>query len=407
MAGRIAVTGPVVELDGDEMTRIIWQFIKDRLILPYLEIDLRYYDLSVQNRDATDDQVTIDAAEAIKACGVGVKCATITPDEARVEEFGLKKMWRSPNGTIRNILGGVIFREPIIISNIPRLVPGWTKPIVVGRHAFGDQYRATDVKIPGPGSLTLTYAPADGSAPMEMQVYDFPSPGVALAMYNRDDSIRDFARASFRYGLARDYPVYLSTKNTILKQYDGRFKDLFQEVFDAEFKEAFTARGLTYEHRLIDDMVACAMKWEGGYVWACKNYDGDVQSDIVAQGFGSLGLMTSVLMTPDGKTVEAEAAHGTVTRHYRQHQQGKPTSTNPIASIFAWTRGLAARGRMDGTPEVTDFAETLERVCVETVESGRMTKDLALLIGPDQEYQTTQQFLDSIDENLKSAMAAG
>ena len=404
MAGRIAVKGPVVELDGDEMTRIIWQFIKDRLILPYLEIDLRYYDLSVQNRDATDDQVTIDAAEAIKACGVGVKCATITPDEARVEEFGLKKMWRSPNGTIRNILGGVIFREPIIISNIPRLVPGWTKPIVVGRHAFGDQYRATDVKIPGPGSLTLTYTPADGSAPMEMEVYDFPSPGVALAMYNRDDSIRDFARASFRYGLARDYPVYLSTKNTILKQYDGRFKDLFQEVFDAEFKEAFTARGLTYEHRLIDDMVACAMKWEGGYVWACKNYDGDVQSDIVAQGFGSLGLMTSVLMTPDGKTVEAEAAHGTVTRHYRQHQQGKPTSTNPIASIFAWTRGLMHRGKLDDTPEVSRFAETLERVCIETVEAGKMTKDLALLIGKDQPYLNTQDFLAALDEGLAAAM---
>jgi len=398
------VKGPVVELDGDEMTRIIWQFIKDRLILPYLEIDLRYYDLSVQNRDATDDQVTIDAAEAIKACGVGVKCATITPDEARVEEFGLKKMWRSPNGTIRNILGGVIFREPIIISNIPRLVPGWTKPIVVGRHAFGDQYRATDVKIPGPGSLTLTYTPADGSAPMEMEVYDFPSPGVALAMYNRDDSIRDFARASFRYGLARDYPVYLSTKNTILKQYDGRFKDLFQEVFDAEFKEAFTARGLTYEHRLIDDMVACAMKWEGGYVWACKNYDGDVQSDIVAQGFGSLGLMTSVLMTPDGKTVEAEAAHGTVTRHYRQHQQGKPTSTNPIASIFAWTRGLMHRGKLDDTPDVSRFAETLERVCIETVEAGKMTKDLALLIGKDQPYLNTQDFLAAIDEGLAAAM---
>jgi len=404
MAGRIAVKGPVVELDGDEMTRIIWQFIKDRLILPYLEIDLRYYDLSVQNRDATDDQVTIDAAEAIKACGVGVKCATITPDEARVEEFGLKKMWRSPNGTIRNILGGVIFREPIIISNIPRLVPGWTKPIVVGRHAFGDQYRATDVKIPGPGSLTLTYTPADGSAPMEMQVYDFPSPGVAIAMYNRDDSIRDFARASFRYGLARDYPVYLSTKNTILKQYDGRFKDLFQEVFDAEFKEEFTARGLTYEHRLIDDMVACAMKWEGGYVWACKNYDGDVQSDIIAQGFGSLGLMTSVLMTPDGKTVEAEAAHGTVTRHYRQHQQGKPTSTNPIASIFAWTRGLMHRGKLDDTPDVSRFAETLERVCIETVEAGKMTKDLALLIGKDQPYLNTQDFLAAIDEGLAKAM---
>ena len=351
MAKKIKAEGPVVELDGDEMTRIIWEFIKEKLILQYVDVDLRYFDLSVQSRDATDDQITVDAAHAIQECGVGVKCATITPDEARVEEFALKKMWRSPNGTIRNILGGVIFREPIIIKNIPRLVPGWTKPIVVGRHAFGDQYRATDLKIPGPGKLTLTYAPSDGSAPMEMNVYDFPSSGVALAMYNRDDSIRDFARASFRYGLARNYPVYLSTKNTILKAYDGRFKDLFQEVFDAEFKAEFSVKGITYEHRLIDDMVACAMKWEGGYVWACKNYDGDVQSDIVAQGFGSLGLMTSVLMTPDGKTVEAEAAHGTVTRHYRQHQQGKPTSTNPIASIFAWTRGLAHRGKLDQTPE--------------------------------------------------------
>ncbi len=404
MAGRIKVTGPVVELDGDEMTRIIWQFIKDRLILPYLDVELRSFDLSIQNRDATDDQVTVDAANAIKACGVGVKCATITPDEARVEEFGLKKMWKSPNGTIRNILDGVIFREPIIISNIPRLVPGWTKPIVVGRHAFGDQYRATDVKIPGKGSLTLTFTPADGSAPMEMQVYDFPSPGVALAMYNRDDSIRDFARASFRYGLARNYPVYLSTKNTILKVYDGRFKDLFQEVFDAEFKQEFAARGLTYEHRLIDDMVACAIKWEGGYIWACKNYDGDVQSDIVAQGFGSLGLMTSVLMTPDGRTVEAEAAHGTVTRHYRQHQQGKATSTNPIASIFAWTRGLAHRGKLDGTPDVTRFADALERVCIETVESGKMTKDLAILIGPDQGWLTTEDFLAAIDSNLAASL---
>jgi isocitrate dehydrogenase len=404
MAGRIKVTGPVVELDGDEMTRIIWQFIKDRLILPYLDVELRSYDLSIQNRDATDDQVTVDAANAIKECGVGVKCATITPDEARVEEFGLKKMWKSPNGTIRNILGGVIFREPIIISNIPRLVPGWTKPIVVGRHAFGDQYRATDVNIPGKGQLTLTFTPADGSAPMEMQVYDFPSPGIALAMYNRDDSIRDFARASFRYGLARNYPVYLSTKNTILKVYDGRFKDLFQEVFDAEFKDEFQAKGLTYEHRLIDDMVACAIKWEGGYVWACKNYDGDVQSDIVAQGFGSLGLMTSVLMTPDGQTVEAEAAHGTVTRHYRQHQQGKATSTNPIASIFAWTRGLAHRGKLDGTPDVTRFADALERVCIETVESGKMTKDLAILIGPDQGWLTTQDFLAAIDTNLAKAL---
>jgi len=405
MAKKIKVVGPVVELDGDEMTRIIWEFIKEKLILQHVDINLRYFDLSVQSRDATGDQITIDAAHAIKECGVGVKCATITPDEARVEEFGLKKMWRSPNGTIRNILGGVIFREPIIIGNIPRLVPGWTKPIVVGRHAFGDQYRATDLKIPGPGTLTLTYAPADGSEPMEMNVYDFPSSGVALAMYNRDDSIRDFARASFRYGLARNYPVYLSTKNTILKAYDGRFKDLFQEVFDAEFKEEFTAKGITYEHRLIDDMVACAMKWEGGYVWACKNYDGDVQSDIVAQGFGSLGLMTSVLMTPDGKTVEAEAAHGTVTRHYRQHQQGKPTSTNPIASIFAWTRGLAHRGKLDQTPDVTAFAETLEKVCIGTVEQGKMTKDLALLVGKDQPYLQTQEFLDAIDENLQSAMA--
>ena len=405
MAKKIKAKGPVVELDGDEMTRIIWEFIKEKLILQYVDVDLHYFDLSVQSRDSTDDQITVDAAHAIQECGVGVKCATITPDEARVEEFGLKKMWRSPNGTIRNILGGVIFREPIIIGNIPRLVPGWTKPIVVGRHAFGDQYRATDLKIPGPGKLTLTYAPADGSAPMEMNVYDFPSSGVAMAMYNRDDSIRDFARASFRYGLARNYPVYLSTKNTILKAYDGRFKDLFQEVFDAEFKEDFAAKGITYEHRLIDDMVACAMKWEGGYVWACKNYDGDVQSDIVAQGFGSLGLMTSVLMTPDGKTVEAEAAHGTVTRHYRQHQQGKPTSTNPIASIFAWTRGLAHRGKLDQTPDVTAFAETLEKVCIGTVEQGKMTKDLALLVGKDQPYLQTQEFLDAIDENLQSAMA--
>ena len=405
MAKKIKAKGPVVELDGDEMTRIIWEFIKEKLILQYVDVDLRYFDLSVQSRDSTDDQITVDAAHAIQECGVGVKCATITPDEARVEEFGLKKMWRSPNGTIRNILGGVIFREPIIIGNIPRLVPGWTKPIVVGRHAFGDQYRATDLKIPGPGKLTLTYAPADGSAPMEMNVYDFPSSGVAMAMYNRDDSIRDFARASFRYGLARNYPVYLSTKNTILKAYDGRFKDLFQEVFDAEFKEEFAAKGITYEHRLIDDMVACAMKWEGGYVWACKNYDGDVQSDIVAQGFGSLGLMTSVLMTPDGKTVEAEAAHGTVTRHYRQHQQGEPTSTNPIASIFAWTRGLAHRGKLDQTPDVTAFAETLEKVCIGTVEQGKMTKDLALLVGKDQPYLQTQEFLDAIDENLQSAMA--
>ena len=402
---KIKVTNPVVEMDGDEMTRIIWSFIKEQLILPYLDIDLKYFDLSIENRDATDDQVTIDSAEATKLYGVAVKCATITPDEERVEEFGLKKMWKSPNGTIRNILGGVIFREPIVISNIPRLVPGWTKPIIIGRHAFGDQYRATDTVIPGPGSLTLTYTPTDGGEPMELDVYDFPSGGVAMAMYNLDDSIRDFARASMRYGLDRGVPVYLSTKNTIMKAYDGRFKDLFAEVFDAEFKADFDKAGLTYEHRLIDDMVACAMKWEGGYVWACKNYDGDVQSDTVAQGFGSLGLMTSVLMTPDGKTVEAEAAHGTVTRHYRQHQQGKPTSTNPIASIFAWTRGLDYRGRMDGTPEVSEFAQTLERVCIETVESGKMTKDLALLISADQPFQTTQEFLASIDENLQKAMA--
>ena len=401
---KIKVVNPVVELDGDEMTRIIWQFIKDQLILPYLDVNLDYYDLGIEHRDATDDQVTIDAANAIKKHGVGVKCATITPDEARVEEFGLKKMWKSPNGTIRNILGGVIFREPIIISNIPRLVPGWTKPIVVGRHAFGDQYRATDVKIPGEGTLTLTFTPKDGSAPMELNVFDFPGGGVAMAMYNLDESIRDFARASFRYGLARNYPVYMSTKNTILKAYDGRFKDIFAEIFDAEFKADFQQAGITYEHRLIDDMVASALKWEGGYVWACKNYDGDVQSDTVAQGFGSLGLMTSVLMTPDGRTVEAEAAHGTVTRHYRQHQQGKPTSTNPIASIFAWTQGLAHRGKLDNTPEVTAFAQTLERVCVETVESGKMTKDLALLISKEQPWQTTQDFLASIDENLQKAM---
>ena len=404
MASKIKVHGPVVELDGDEMTRIIWEFIKQKLILPYLDIELRYFDLSIQSRDATDDQITIDAANAIKECGVGVKCATITPDEARVEEFGLKKMWRSPNGTIRNILGGVIFREPIIIENVPRLVPGWTKPIVVGRHAFGDQYRATDLKIPGPGTLTLTYAPSDGSDPMEMEVYDFPSSGVALAMYNRDDSIRDFARASFRYGLARQYPVYLSTKNTILKAYDGRFKDLFQEVFDAEFKDQFAEKGITYEHRLIDDMVACAMKWDGGYVWACKNYDGDVQSDIVAQGFGSLGLMTSVLMTPDGKTVEAEAAHGTVTRHFRQHQQGNQTSTNPIASIFAWTRGLAHRGKLDNTPDVVAFAESLENVCIKTVESGKMTKDLALLVGKGQPHLNTEDFLAAIDSGLQHVL---
>ena len=402
---KIKVVNPVVELDGDEMTRIIWQFIKDQLILPYLDIDLKYYDLGIEYRDATDDQVTIDAAHAIQEFGVGVKCATITPDEARVEEFGLKKMWKSPNGTIRNILGGVIFREPIIISNIPRLVPTWTKPIIVGRHAFGDQYRATDFKVPGAGTLTMTFTPADGSAPMEFNVFDFTGAGVAMGMYNLDDSIRDFARASFRYGLSRGYPVYMSTKNTILKAYDGRFKDIFAEVFDAEFKGEFEAAGLTYEHRLIDDMVASALKWEGGYVWACKNYDGDVQSDTVAQGFGSLGLMTSVLMTPDGRTVEAEAAHGTVTRHYRQHQKGQPTSTNPVASIFAWTQGLEHRGKLDSTPDVSAFARTLERVCVETVEEGKMTKDLALLIGPDQPWMTTQDFLAAIDANLQKAMA--
>ena len=403
---KIKVVGTVVDLDGDEMTRIIWSFIKDQLILPYLDLNIDYYDLSIEHRDATDDQVTIDAANAIKKHGVGIKCATITPDEARVEEFGLKKMWKSPNGTLRNILGGVIFREPIIISNIPRLVPGWTKPIIIGRHAFGDQYRATDLVVPGEGKLTLTYTPKDGSEPVELNVFDFPSAGVAMAMYNLDDSIRDFARASLEYGLNRNYPVYLSTKNTIMKAYDGRFKDIFEEIFQTEFKDKFEAAGITYEHRLIDDMVASAMKWEGGYVWACKNYDGDVQSDTVAQGFGSLGLMTSVLMSPDGKTVEAEAAHGTVTRHYRQHQQGKPTSTNPIASIFAWTQGLAHRGKLDGTPEVTEFAETLERVCIETVESGKMTKDLALLISKDQPYLTTEEFLAAINENLQKAMSA-
>lgn len=402
---KIKVANPVVELDGDEMTRIIWQFIKDQLILPYLDIDLKYYDLGIEARDRTDDQITIDSANAIKKYGVGVKCATITPDEARVEEFGLKKMWKSPNGTIRNILGGVIFREPIIISNIPRLVPHWTKPIVVGRHAFGDQYRATDFKVPGPGKLTVTFTPQDGSEPMEFNVFDYPGSGVAMTMYNLDESIRDFARASMRYSLSRNYPLYLSTKNTILKAYDGQFKDIFADVYDSEFKADFEAAGLSYEHRLIDDMVASALKWEGGYVWATKNYDGDVQSDIVAQGFGSLGLMTSVLMTPDGKTIEAEAAHGTVTRHFRQHQQGKPTSTNPIASIFAWTRGLYYRGQFDGTPAVSEFAETLERVCIETVESGAMTKDLALLIGPEQPWLTTQDFLAAIDANLQKAMA--
>jgi isocitrate dehydrogenase len=402
---KIKVKNPVVDLDGDEMTRIIWSFIKEQLIVPYLDVELKYFDLGIESRDASRDRITVEAAEAVKRYGVGVKCATITPDEARIEEFGLKEMYRSPNGTIRNILGGVIFREPIVIKNVPRLVPGWTKPIVIGRHAFGDQYRASDMVVPGEGSLTLTFTPKDGSEPIELDVYDFPGGGIALAMYNLDDSIRDFARASMRYGLNRGYPVYLSTKNTILKRYDGRFKDLFEEIYESEFKSDFEAAGIIYEHRLIDDMVAAAMKWEGGYVWACKNYDGDVQSDTVAQGFGSLGLMTSVLMTADGKTVEAEAAHGTVTRHYRQHQQGKPTSTNPIASIFAWTRGLDARGRMDETPEVSEFAQTLERVCIETVESGKMTKDLALLIGAEQPWQTTEEFLASIDENLKAAMA--
>ncbi|MGC5003355.1 NADP-dependent isocitrate dehydrogenase [Streptomyces sp. DT203] len=403
---KIKVVNPVVELDGDEMTRIIWSFIKDKLILPYLDVELKYFDLGIEHRDATNDQVTVDAAHAIKQYGVGVKCATITPDEGRVEEFGLKAMYRSPNGTIRNILGGVVFREPIIMENVPRLVPGWTKPIVVGRHAFGDQYRATDLKIPGPGTLTMTFTPKDGSEPVEVEVHEFPDAGVALSMYNHDESIRDFARTSFRYGLDRGYPVYMSTKNTILKKYDGRFKDIFQEVFDAEFGAEFAKAGLTYEHRLIDDMVASALKWEGGYVWACKNYDGDVQSDIVAQGFGSLGLMTSVLMSPDGRTVEAEAAHGTVTRHYRRHQQGRATSTNPIASVFAWTRGLAHRGKLDGTPEVIAFAEALERVCVETVEGGRMTKDLALLISEDAPWLTTEQFLDALDVNLQKEMAS-
>jgi isocitrate dehydrogenase len=401
---KIEVKNPVVELDGDEMTRIIWSFIKEKLIVPYLDVELKYFDLGIESRDASEDRITVEAAEAIKQHGVGVKCATITPDEARVKEFGLKQMYRSPNGTIRNILGGVIFREPIVIENVPRLVPGWTKPIVIGRHAFGDQYRATDLVVPGEGSLTLTFTPKDGGEPVELDVYDFPSSGIALAMYNLDDSIRDFARASLRYGLDRGYPVYLSTKNTILKRYDGRFKDIFEEVYGAEFKQDFEAAGITYEHRLIDDMVAAALKWEGGYVWACKNYDGDVQSDTVAQGFGSLGLMTSVLMTADGKTVEAEAAHGTVTRHYRLHEQGKPTSTNPIASIFAWTRGLQARGRMDETPAVGEFAQALERVCVQTVEAGKMTKDLALLIGPEQPWLSTEEFLAAIDENLKGAM---
>ena len=403
---KIKVEGTVVELDGDEMTRIIWQFIKDSLILPYLDVNLEYYDLGIEYRDKTDDQVTIDSAHAIQKHGVGVKCATITPDEARVEEFKLKKMWKSPNGTIRNILGGVIFREPIIIKNVPRLIPHWTKPIVIGRHAFGDQYRATDFKVPGPGKLTVTFTPTDGSKPMEFNVFDFPSSGVAMAMYNLDDSIRDFARASFNYGLIRKYPVFLSTKNTILKAYDGRFKDIFADVFEKEFKTEFDKNNLEYDHRLIDDMVATSLRWEGGYIWACKNYDGDVQSDTVAQGYGSLGLMTSVLMTPDGKTVEAEAAHGTVTRHFRDHQAGKATSTNPIASIFAWTQGLAHRAKLDNTPKVAEFAKTLERVCIETVESGKMTKDLALLISKDAPWLNTQEFLAAIDENLKKAMSS-
>jgi isocitrate dehydrogenase len=400
---KIKVANPVVDIDGDEMTRIIWRLIKEKLIFPYLDIDLLYFDLSIENRDATEDRVTVEAAEAIKRVGVGVKCATITPDEARVEEFGLKQMWKSPNGTIRNILGGVIFREPIICRNVPRLVPGWTRPIVVGRHAFGDQYRATDFKVPGKGRLTIRFDGEDGET-IEHAVYDFPGAGVALAMYNLDDSIRDFARASLNYGLARNYPVYLSTKNTILKAYDGRFKDIFQEVYEKEFAEAFKAAGITYEHRLIDDMVASALKWSGGYVWACKNYDGDVQSDTVAQGFGSLGLMTSVLTTPDGRIVEAEAAHGTVTRHYREHQKGRETSTNSIASIFAWTRGLSHRAKLDGNAELARFAETLEKVAVDTVESGFMTKDLALLVGPDQRWLTTTGFLDKVDENLRKAM---
>jgi isocitrate dehydrogenase len=402
---KIKVVGTVVELDGDEMTRIIWQSIKDTLINPYLDVDLEYYDLSIEKRDETDDQITVDAARAIQKHGVGVKCATITPDEARVEEFGLKKMYASPNGTIRNILGGTIFREPIIISNIPRLVPGWNKPIIIGRHAFGDQYKATNFRFEGEGTLSMTFTPKDGSEPQQFEVFQAPGSGVAMGMYNLDDSIRDFARSSLNYGLARKYPVYLSTKNTILKAYDGRFKDIFQEIFETEFKAAYDAAGLTYEHRLIDDMVASAMKWEGGYVWACKNYDGDVQSDTVAQGFGSLGLMTSVLSTPDGSVVEAEAAHGTVTRHYRQWQQGKPTSTNPIASIFAWTRGLAHRGKLDGNQELIDFTLALEDVVIKTVEAGGMTKDLALLVGPDQAYLTTDEFLAQITANLKTRMA--
>jgi len=402
---KIKVATPVVELDGDEMTRIIWAFIKEKLILPYLDIELRYFDLGIEKRDQTEDQITVDAANAIKKFGVGVKCATITPDEARVKEFNLKKMYRSPNGTIRNILGGTIFREPIVCKNVPRLVPGWTAPIVIGRHAYGDQYRATDFKVPGAGKVTLTFTPKDGGKPVTHELFDFPDAGIAMGMYNLDESIIGFARASFNYGLQRGWPVYLSTKNTILKVYDGRFKDLFQQVFDREFADKFKARKLTYEHRLIDDMVAAALKWNGNFVWACKNYDGDVQSDVVAQGFGSLGLMTSVLMAPDGRTVEAEAAHGTVTRHYRLHQQGKETSTNPIASIFAWTRGLWYRGELDNTPEVKRFASTLEKVCVDTVQAGFMTKDLAILIGPDEPSMTTRQFLDKLDAGLKQAMA--
>jgi len=401
---KIKVEGTVVELDGDEMTRIIWSFIKEKLILPYLDVNLEYYDLGIEHRDATNDQVTIDSANAIKKHGVGIKCATITPDEARVEEFGLKQMWKSPNGTIRNILGGVIFREPIIMKNVPRLVPNWTKPIVIGRHAYGDQYKATDFRVPGAGTLTMTFTPKDGSKPMEFNVFDFPSSGVAMGMYNLDDSIRDFARASMNYGLIRSYPVFLSTKNTILKAYDGRFKDIFAEIFESEFKAKFDAAGITYEHRLIDDMVATSLRWEGGYVWACKNYDGDVQSDTVAQGYGSLGLMTSVLMTPDGLTVESEAAHGTVTRHFRDHQAGKQTSTNPIASIFAWTQGLSHRAKLDNNPKLAEFATTLEKVCVQTVESGKMTKDLAILISKDSPWLNTQDFLAAIDENLKVAL---
>ncbi|WP_298372540.1 NADP-dependent isocitrate dehydrogenase [Azospirillum sp.] len=403
---KIKVANPVVELDGDEMTRIIWQFIKEKLILPYLDIDLKYYDLGIENRDATDDKVTVESANAIQKYGVGVKCATITPDEARVTEFNLKKMWKSPNGTIRNILGGTVFREPIVCQNVPRYVPGWTKPIIIGRHAFGDQYKATDFVVPGPGKMTIKWEAADGSSQIEHEVFDYPSAGVAMGMYNLDDSIEGFAHSSLMYGLERGYSVYLSTKNTILKAYDGRFKDIFQKIFDESYAEQFKAKGLVYEHRLIDDMVASALKWEGGFVWACKNYDGDVESDVVAQGFGSLGLMTSVLVTPDGKTVEAEAAHGTVTRHYREHQKGKETSTNPIASIYAWTQGLAYRGKFDDTPEVVKFAQTLERVCVETVESGYMTKDLAILIGPQQPWLTTKQFLDKLSDNLQKKMAA-